>query len=504
MQMIFCGLLFAVISRNYVTGEDIRLINGQNPLEGELQLLMDGIWSHVCYNIWTSANTRVVCRMLTNNTYRNYLTVFYAYRTCLYNITCSGEEQSIDECMKGVSFGNCLLSETVAVRCVGDKVTASSASLHGISVRLIDGYNVNEGKVEIGINGTWMRVANTKISWGNKEANVICSMLGYRSDNATGFHTTTLNDVRCVGNETTFERCSFRKGNSCSSSYHVAVNCSCVNYHCSGSNYSYCDTVLGTCQPGCSPGRYVSGYYCYPCSPGTYQPSTNQSRCYYCPFGTYQNLTGQSACKACPVGQYLSMIGSETPCNVCPPGTYQDQPGQISCKQCSIGTYQNKAEQAACVLCEQGTYQNSSGKTACIPCAGGNTTAGLGSTTQYKCYKVFRLRDDLPQQTNFDILIVGATFLAAVVIFDIISCALIIRRMEWKVKNSNNTQSDNKPKSPTQTVSGTNTNDTLNTRRRHDMQVIQREHANPTYHVQEQDYDELHSYCNTTIASLSI
>ncbi|KAL3847952.1 hypothetical protein ACJMK2_018841 [Sinanodonta woodiana] len=501
--MMFCAFLFVVISRHFVTGEHIRLISGQNPLEGELQILKDGIWNYACYSNWTVENTKVMCRMLRNNTYRESMSAYGGYRSCWYNITCFGNEQSIDECMNGVPLRSCLLSETVVVRCVGEKVMASSGNRDGFSVRLVDGYNANEGKVEIGVNGTWRRVANTNNSWGNKEANVICSMLGYRSNNATGFHTPTLTEVRCVGNETTFERCSYKMENSCPSPYHVYLYCSCYSYHCSGSNYPYCDRVIGTCQTGCSPGRYISGSYCYPCSPGTYQPTTNQSRCYYCPFGTYQNMTGQSACQACPVGQYLSMIGSQTPCNACPPGTYQDQAGQISCKQCSIGTYQNKVEQAACIACEQGTYQNSSGKTVCIPCAGGNTTAGLGSTTQYECYKAFRQQDDFRQQTNFDILIIGATLLSGVIIFDIISCAILMRRMGWKSKTSSRT-SDIHPPSLKQTVPGSetaNANDTLNSRHRQDMKVNQRsfqEHVNAAFLEQEQEYDELHSYWNTT------
>ncbi|KAK3584691.1 hypothetical protein CHS0354_021360 [Potamilus streckersoni] len=471
MQMIVCGFLFAVISKIVLTDEDTRLINGQNRLEGELQVLKDGIWSYACYDSWNTMNTKVMCRMLSNNTYRESYGPSGAYRTCMYNITCSGTEHSINECMKGVAYKSCLLYETVSVRCGGDKVTSTSPGLHGIGVRLVDGYNQNEGKVEIGINGTWRSVANTNNSWGNKEANVICSMLGYRTNNATGFHTPTLTQVQCIGNETSFDFCSFKKENACASTYHVYLFCSCSSNHCQGSSTPYCDRFLGTCEAACSPGRYVSSANCFPCNPGTYQPATNQNRCYYCPFGTYQNLTGQSSCQACPVGKYVSMIGSQTTCNACPPGTYQDQTGQISCKQCSIGTYQNMVEQAACIPCEPGTYQNSSGKTICIPCAGGNTTNRLGSTTQYECYKALSQRDDLLQQTNFDILIVGATLLAGVFIFDIISCAILMRITEWKSKNSNNIRSDIHRPSLKHGCETASMNDTLNSSRSQNLQV---------------------------------
>ncbi|KAK3584683.1 hypothetical protein CHS0354_021353 [Potamilus streckersoni] len=418
MQMIVLGFLFIVIRKTVLTGEVIRLINGPNPLQGELQVLQDGIWSYVCYDNWTVQNTNVMCRMLRNKAYDGRYGTSGGYRACMYNITCSGDEESIDECMNGVVYKSCLLHESVSVRCGEYKMIPSTPGIPGIRVRLVDGNKQNEGNVEVGLNGTWRRVANTNNSWGNKEADVICRMVGYSTDNAIGFHTPTLTQVQCTGIESSIDLCSREMGNSCASTYLVYLYCSCISSNCNENSFRYCDVALGTCETACSPGRYISGSDCYICGAGTYQPATDQHICFYCPFGTYQNLFGQSSCKACPVGKYINSIVGATTCTSCPPGTYQDQIGQISCKQCDAGSYQNMAEQTSCITCETGTYQNSIGKTTCIPCEGGSTTIRPGSITQSECYK--RQVNDLCQQTVLGRLLTAAMFLAAKYCFVII------------------------------------------------------------------------------------
>ncbi|KAK3584685.1 hypothetical protein CHS0354_021355 [Potamilus streckersoni] len=497
MQGIFFGFLFIVISQTVVTGINIRLVNAQNPLAGNLQIMKDGIWSYICIDSWNTTNTKVICRMLTNTTYQEAYSISWPYLYCVYNVTCSGNEQSIDECIKGFSYRQCLQQETVAVRCGENKIISSNPSLPGIGVRLVDGYTQYEGKVEVLVDGIWRRVANTNNSWGNREANVICRMLGYSINNATGFQTPTLTRVQCAGDEASIDLCSFQKGNYCERTYNVYITCSCSYSTCKGST-TLCDLFLGTCESVCSPGRYVSEPYCNACNKGTFQPAINQTRCYLCPFGTYQNLTGQASCTACPAGNYLNMIGSETPCKPCPRGTYQEQIGQVSCKLCAVGSYQNMTGQAACIPCESGTYQNSSGKTACIPCLGGKTTDRPGAVNQSECYK--KQRNDLRQQTNFDILIIGASLLTGVIIFDIISCAILLRRMTSNSGKSNDTKTENNRPALKKTEFGsetTFTNDTVNSSSRTHLQPTKWGHVNAARNdLKVQEYETLHSYSN--------
>lgn len=43
---------------------DIRLVGGQGPYEGTVQLCISGEWGTICDDIWGSSNAQVVCNQL--------------------------------------------------------------------------------------------------------------------------------------------------------------------------------------------------------------------------------------------------------------------------------------------------------------------------------------------------------------------------------------------------------------------------------------------------------
>ena len=51
-------------------------------------------------------------------------------------------------------------------------------------IRLVGGYSVKEGRVQVCYNGTWHSVCADR--WSDKEASVVCSTLGYPSSAGLG------------------------------------------------------------------------------------------------------------------------------------------------------------------------------------------------------------------------------------------------------------------------------------------------------------------------------
>lgn len=182
----------------------------------------------------------------------------------------------------------------------------------------------------------------------------------------------------------------------------------------------------------CPAGTFTKNGQCIACSPGTYQPETDQTSCDLCPAGSfcpdpstialclqgeyapagstsctpcelgrYQDEVGQSSCKtcqpgfispflganectACAAGKYIDIAGGIA-CTDCQLGTFQDLEGQSSCKSCLPGTISDSKGAEACTLCSTGTYQDSIGQATCFACEPGSFTAFSGSTQCTLC-----------------------------------------------------------------------------------------------------------------------
>ncbi|KAK3577792.1 hypothetical protein CHS0354_000208 [Potamilus streckersoni] len=102
-------------------------------------------------------------------------------------------------------------------------------------IRLVDGKNNNEGRVEIYYSGAWGAVCDD--SWDNNDAKVVCRMLdhsttGAESTNGAIFggnaHLETfLDEARCLGNESSIHICDHRwwKEHDCIHSEDAGVRC---------------------------------------------------------------------------------------------------------------------------------------------------------------------------------------------------------------------------------------------------------------------------------------
>ncbi|XP_070172934.1 scavenger receptor cysteine-rich domain superfamily protein-like [Littorina saxatilis] len=101
-------------------------------------------------------------------------------------------------------------------------------------VRLADGNQPSEGRLEVLIDGGWGTVCDE--DFGVAEAKVACTMLGYPGyppkvktspsySEGSGSIAMDL-QVSCVGNETSLSQCQYRSQHSCSHSQDVGIQCS--------------------------------------------------------------------------------------------------------------------------------------------------------------------------------------------------------------------------------------------------------------------------------------
>ena len=105
----------------------------------------------------------------------------------------------------------------------------------GVAIRLVGGSSYNEGRVEVNYNGEWGTVCDD--GWNNINAGVVCRQLGFGTFGRTYFRRIYygqgsgpiwLDNVLCIGNESTLASCShlgFGITRSCDHYEDVGVRC---------------------------------------------------------------------------------------------------------------------------------------------------------------------------------------------------------------------------------------------------------------------------------------
>uniref|UniRef100_A0A8C1VT71 Neurotrypsin n=1 Tax=Cyprinus carpio TaxID=7962 RepID=A0A8C1VT71_CYPCA len=195
----------AGVSCNPFTDGVLRLVGGDSPWEGRLEVYHAGEWGTVCDDNWNGRHAQVVCRQLG---YRGRGEVapdgMYGEGTGLIlldEVTCEGGESSLLDCAHG-QWGqhDCSHSEDVGIRCP--------------LVRLVDGESRKEGRIEVFINAQWGSVCDD--GWNDINAGVVCRQLGfvgvskarsmaYFGEGQGPIH---LDNVKCVGTEASLGECS--------------------------------------------------------------------------------------------------------------------------------------------------------------------------------------------------------------------------------------------------------------------------------------------------------
>ncbi|XP_791589.2 scavenger receptor cysteine-rich domain-containing group B protein [Strongylocentrotus purpuratus] len=191
---------------------DLRLVGGSSDIEGRLEIYHNYVWGTICDDYFDLADADVACRQLG---FASALAVKEkAYfgsadsSTVIWldNVDCTGKELTLTSCWdRGWGVDNCGHNEDVGIIC-------SIYSAREGDLRLVDGEDLDEGRVEIYHNSVWGTVCNDY--WSYDEARVACRQLGYNGVSYTktsqygpGQDPIHLDDVHCYGYEATLLGC---------------------------------------------------------------------------------------------------------------------------------------------------------------------------------------------------------------------------------------------------------------------------------------------------------
>ncbi|XP_071839533.1 scavenger receptor cysteine-rich domain-containing protein DMBT1-like isoform X3 [Apostichopus japonicus] len=223
----------AVCKHSEPSIDDFRLVNGNSPNEGRVEILVENEWGTICDDLWDMNDADVVCRELGYiGASEVHLSGFYGEGVgpiWLDNVECEGDENFLSDCDKlPIGTHNCDHNEDVGVVCepgLPDEIN---------SIRLVNGSDANSGRVEVLINGTWGTVCDDL--WDLEDATVICRQLGYPGANEAyrssffgqGSDPIWLDNVECSGKESHISECRYNSFGENNCQHHEDAGVACT------------------------------------------------------------------------------------------------------------------------------------------------------------------------------------------------------------------------------------------------------------------------------------
>ncbi|XP_033730064.1 neurotrypsin-like [Pecten maximus] len=214
------------IKCNPVEEGKLRLSGGVTLLQGRLEIFHDERWGTVCDDGWTQANSLVVCKQL-GYSGGSVLEQPISRGTgpiWMDDVLCWGVEDRLSNCnFPGWNIEDCTHSEDILISC---------DPLEEGTIRLVNGQNDHQGRVEVVHDGRWGTVCDD--GFDQNDAQVVCRQLGYSGGSAVGEAVfgrgkgpIWMDQVTCSGDEHRLAECEFSgwREEDCSHWEDVGVVC---------------------------------------------------------------------------------------------------------------------------------------------------------------------------------------------------------------------------------------------------------------------------------------
>ncbi|KAL1275633.1 hypothetical protein QQF64_035256 [Cirrhinus molitorella] len=223
-------LLSSVITLTTSDFETVRLVGGNSPCAGRVEVLHDGQWGTVCDDDWDMPDAAVVCRELGCGEPVEAVCNAHFGRGSgpiwMNSVACSGSESTLKNCRSnGWGVSDCGHHEDAGVRCSGHKQS-----------RIVNGPHLCSGRLELIHGNTWRTVCDAVFD--QQDAEVVCreldcgapvQVLGAAAF-GKGYTQIWTQEIQCRGNESYIQQCPSSDSHNIKCTHDNVVGLTCSGY----------------------------------------------------------------------------------------------------------------------------------------------------------------------------------------------------------------------------------------------------------------------------------